>query len=91
MKITREGSRANIFSRIGCAGRLMVESFAYAPHVILNGDARRAMLFQLYSTGIRTRPVITVVGLFTGMILETINRKNRQDFELSLIRAKMKD
>lgn len=27
------------------------------------------MLFQLYSTGIRTLPVITVVGLFTGMIL----------------------
>ena len=69
MKITREGSGANIFSRIGCAGRLMVESFAYAPHVLLNRDARRAMLFQLYSTGIRTLPVITVVGLFTGMIL----------------------
>ena len=47
----------------------MVESFAYAPHVLLNRDARRTMLFQLYSTGIRTLPVITVVGLFTGMIL----------------------
>ena len=47
----------------------MVESFAYAPHVFVNRDARRAMLFQLYSTGIRTLPVITVVGLFTGMIL----------------------
>ena len=47
----------------------MVESFAFAPHVLLNRDARRTMLFQLYSTGIRTLPVITVVGLFTGMIL----------------------
>ena len=47
----------------------MVESFAYAPHVFVNRDALRAMLFQLYSTGIRTLPVITVVGLFTGMIL----------------------
>ena len=69
MRITREGSRANIFSRIGCAGRLMAESFAYAPHVLVNREARQAMLFQLYSTGIRTLPVITVVGLFTGMIL----------------------
>ena len=69
MKITREGSTSNIFSQIGRSGRLLVESFAYAPHVLLNRDARKAMLFQLYSTGIRTLPVITVVGLFTGMIL----------------------
>ena len=69
MRITREANGGNIFSRIGRAGRLMVESFAFAPHVLLNRDARRTMLFQLYSTGIRTLPVITVVGLFTGMIL----------------------
>ena len=69
MRITRETSGDNLFSRIGRAGRLMVESFAFAPHVLLNRDARRTMLFQLYSTGIRTLPVITVVGLFTGMIL----------------------
>ena len=69
MRITRETSGENLFSRIGRAGRLMVESFGFAPHVLLNRDARRTMLFQLYSTGIRTLPVITVVGLFTGMIL----------------------
>jgi len=69
MRITRESSGENLFSRIGRAGRLMVEAFAYAPHVLLHRDARRTMLFQLYSTGIRTLPVITVVGLFTGMIL----------------------
>ena len=69
MRITRETSGENLFSRIGRAGRLMVESFAYAPHVLLNRDARRTMLFQLYSTGIRTLPVITVVSLFIGMIL----------------------
>ncbi len=48
---------------------MAAEAFAYVPHVLVNGDARRSMLFQLYSTGIRTLPVITVVGLFTGMIL----------------------
>ena len=69
MKIVREGADTNFFSGIGRAGRLMAESFAYIPHVLCNGDARRSMLRQLYSTGIRTLPVITVVGLFTGMIL----------------------
>ena len=69
MRIVREGGRSNFFSGIGRAGRLMAEAFAYVPHVVVNGDARRSMLHQLYSTGIRTLPVITVVGLFTGMIL----------------------
>ena len=69
MKIIREGYEANVFSCIGRAGRLMAETFAYMPRVFFNSDARRSMLFQLYSTGIRTLPVITVVGLFTGMIL----------------------
>lgn len=69
MKIVREYSDSNIFSGIGRAGRLMAEAFAYMPYVLTNGDARRSMLYQFYSTGIRTLPVITVVGLFTGMIL----------------------
>ena len=69
MKIIREGVNTNIFSGIGRAGRLAVEAFAYIPYVLVNGDARRSMLYHLYSTGIRTLPVITVVGLFTGMIL----------------------
>jgi phospholipid/cholesterol/gamma-HCH transport system permease protein len=69
MKITRENADGNFFSGIGRAVRLMAEAFAYMPRVLSNGDARRAMFFQLYSTGIRTLPVITVVGLFTGMIL----------------------
>lgn len=69
MKISIDHSESNIFSRIGRAGRLMAEAFAYIPHVLVNADSRRSMLFHLYSTGIRTLPVITVVGLFTGMIL----------------------
>ena len=69
MKIVREGCDENVLSSIGRAGRLMAEAFAYIPHVLVNGDARRSMLSQLYSTGIRTLPVITVVGLFTGMII----------------------
>ena len=39
MKITREAYGENLFSRIGRAGRLMAESLAYAPHVLINRDA----------------------------------------------------
>ena len=69
MRITREKSECGIFSAVGRAGCMTAEAFMYLPHVLLNADARRAMISQLYSTGIRTLPVITVVGLFTGMIL----------------------
>ncbi len=69
MRISAESGESNIFSRIGRSGRLMVEAFAYMPHVLAHGDSRRAMLASLRSTVIRTLPVITVVGLFTGMIL----------------------
>lgn len=55
--------------RLGRSGRLMVEALGYMPGVFVRADARRTMWRQLYSTGIRTLPVITVVGLFTGMIL----------------------
>ena len=47
MKIVCEGCDENVLSAIGRAGRLMVEAFAYLPHVLVNGDARRSMLSQL--------------------------------------------
>ena len=53
----------------GRAGRLMVESFAYLPAVLARRSGRASVLRQFYTTGIRTLPVISVVGLFTGMIL----------------------
>ena len=58
-----------LFAGIGQAGRLMFESLGYMPGVLVRNDARRTMWRQFYSTGIRTLPVITIVGLFTGMIL----------------------
>lgn len=59
----------SFFSGVGQSGRLMVESLGYMPGVLVRRDARRTMWRQFYSTGIRTLPVITVVGFFTGMIL----------------------
>ena len=48
---------------------LMARAVGCFPHVIVNGDARRDLFRQLYATGIRTLPVVTVVSLFMGMIL----------------------
>jgi len=60
---------ADFFSSVGMAARMMMEAFAYMPFVVLRRAGRMAMMRQFYTTGIRTLPVITVVGLFTGMIL----------------------
>ena len=57
------------FASIGQSVRLMVESFAYLPGAVFRRRGRGEFVKQLYSTGIRTLPVITVVGLFAGMIL----------------------
>ena len=57
------------FASIGQAVRLMAESFGYLPGVFLRRRGRAELMKQFYSTGIRTLPVITVVGLFAGMIL----------------------
>lgn len=84
MTITREpiyedGARSRLESlrrhgveflaSIGQTGRLLAESLVYFPGTILRRSSREAWVRQLYTTGIRTLPVITVVGLFSGMIL----------------------
>lgn len=53
----------------GWAGIVMVRSVAWFPTVVLGRRSRADLFRQLYATGIRTLPVITVVSLFTGMIL----------------------
>lgn len=57
------------FTRVGGTVRLAAESLACLPGVLVHGDSRGAFFEQLYVTGIRTLPVISVVGVFTGMIL----------------------
>ena len=54
---------------IGKAGIVMAKSVGYFPSVICRHDSRKDLARQLYATGIRTLPVISVVALFTGMIL----------------------
>jgi phospholipid/cholesterol/gamma-HCH transport system permease protein len=54
---------------VGWATRLLGESALAFPSVFCRRNARAAFVRQLYVTGIRTLPVVTVVSLFTGMIL----------------------
>ena len=56
-------------SSLGWAARIFSISIFYFPSVIVRKDSRSQLFAQLYITGIRTLPVITVVSLFTGMIL----------------------
>ena len=58
-----------IIRSFGWAGIVLVGSARHFPSVILRRRARADLFVQLYSTGIRTLPVMTVVALFTGMIV----------------------
>lgn len=60
---------AEFIAYVGRTSILMVKSILYFPAVICRSDARHDLMRQLYATGVRTLPVLTVVSLFTGMIL----------------------
>lgn len=60
---------AEFFAPIGRAGVVMVQSVAFVPSVLFRRRGLSDLFDQLYATGIRSLPVVTVVSLFTGMIL----------------------
>ena len=60
---------AEFFAPIGRAGVVMVQSIAFVPSVLFRRRGLYDLFDQLYATGIRSLPVVTVVSLFTGMIL----------------------
>ena len=53
----------------GWAGIVAAKAVAFFPSAFARPTARADLVRQLYATGIRTLPVITVVSLFMGMIL----------------------
>ena len=57
------------FVPLGRSGVVMAKSVAFAPSVLFRRRGRADLFDQLYATGIRALPVVTVVALFTGMIL----------------------
>jgi phospholipid/cholesterol/gamma-HCH transport system permease protein len=54
---------------VGRTTRVMIASIFSFPAVLRSRDSRADFAVQLYKTGIGTLPVVTVVSLFTGMIL----------------------
>ena len=60
---------ARFLAALGWAARLLALSVASVPSVLCHRSGRADLATQLYVTGIRTLPVITVVSLFIGMIL----------------------
>ncbi len=58
-----------LLASFGWAARILVESVAAFPSVLCRSHGRADCSRQLYVTGIRTLPVVTVVSLFIGMIL----------------------
>ncbi len=58
-----------ILASVGWTARILVGSLASSPSVLLRRGGRADFMVQLYITGIRTLPVMTVVSLFIGMIL----------------------
>ncbi len=60
---------AEFLASLGWAARILAESVAAFPSVVVRRNGRADLVKQLYVTGIRTLPVVTVVSLFTGMIL----------------------
>ena len=58
-----------LISSVGWAGVVAVKSVLGFPSVLVRRTGRVDLAMQLYATGVRTLPVVTVVSLFTGMIL----------------------
>lgn len=56
-------------SSLGWSARLLFEAMACFPSVLCRRTGRADLVRQLYVTGIRTLPVVTIVSLFIGMIL----------------------
>ena len=54
---------------VGRAARILVATVIAFPSVFRSRDSRADFALQLYRTGISTLPVMTIVSLFTGMIL----------------------
>ena len=58
-----------IVGETGRCGALLAQSLWAARHLLVSRRMRRETVAQMYVAGIRSIPVITIVAVFTGMIL----------------------
>lgn len=59
----------SLFGAVGRAGLLTAQSLLFCFALPFRSRARHEWFRQMYSAGIKSLPLITIVGLFTGMIL----------------------
>jgi phospholipid/cholesterol/gamma-HCH transport system permease protein len=57
------------FSIVGRGSLLTVEALLLFPLQFVNARARKEFFRQMYTVGLKSLPVITLVGLFIGMVL----------------------
>jgi phospholipid/cholesterol/gamma-HCH transport system permease protein len=55
--------------KIGRAGTMTVQSLTMSPLLVLNSRSRSELVRQMFVAGIKSLLLITIVGMFTGMIL----------------------
>lgn len=55
--------------QIGRAGALTAQSLAMSPSLVFNGRSRGELVRQMFIAAIKSLLLITIVGMFTGMIL----------------------
>ncbi|MBO7655523.1 MAG: ABC transporter permease, partial [Kiritimatiellae bacterium] len=71
--ITREPFQTNvlfsIFGRIGRAGCMTFESLLFMFGIPFSRRSIHEWFKQMYTASIKTLPLVTIVGTFTGMIL----------------------
>jgi phospholipid/cholesterol/gamma-HCH transport system permease protein len=60
---------AQLFSTIGRGALLTAEALILFPLQFVNRRARKEFFRQMYTVGLKSLPVITLVGLFIGMVL----------------------
>jgi len=75
----------DFISAIGWHGIIMARSIAWVPSLLVRKRGWDDLFRQLYATGIRPLPVVTVVAMFTGMILSLqvgieLSRYNQEMF-----------
>ncbi len=58
-----------VLGNIGRAGRMTAQSLVMLPLLFASRRSRGELARQMYVTGIKSLPLITIVGMFTGMIL----------------------
>ena len=88
----REG--LHVVSETGRCGMLFAQALGAARHLCTSARMRQETVAQMYVAGIRSIPVITIVAVFTGMILAlqtglALSRYNQEVFVGSAVMLSM--